>query len=90
MGKDTKFAEFLRKRRSVAGLRQADIQKKLGYGSPQFVSNWERGVSMPPHSALPVLAKLLGVAPSEIKEAFISSAVAEHKAKIEKNLERFI
>ena len=43
------------------GLSQAMVSDKLGYSTPQFVSNWERGVSFPPLEVLPELARLYKV-----------------------------
>ncbi|MBY0316999.1 MAG: helix-turn-helix transcriptional regulator [Bdellovibrionales bacterium] len=37
-----KFCKFLKKKRVESGLSQWDVAQKLGYSSPQFVSNWER------------------------------------------------
>jgi transcriptional regulator with XRE-family HTH domain len=46
---------YLRKCRQKAGLTQLDLACALSYSSAQFVSNWERGLSLPP---LTVLRKL--------------------------------
>ena len=54
----------LKKAREKAGLRQCDVSKALGYLNGQFVSNWERGVSLPPDRALPKIAKLYKLSPS--------------------------
>jgi transcriptional regulator with XRE-family HTH domain len=51
----------LKKARAEHGLTQGDIAKKLGYTTPQFVSNWERGLSVPPLDALPKLSKILDI-----------------------------
>ena len=56
---------FLRARRDKAGLTQSQVATALGYETPQFVSNWERGVSLPPLGTLPQLARLLKVADRE-------------------------
>ena len=37
----------LKKMRLKAGLSQRDVSTALGYTSPQYVSNWERGKSHP-------------------------------------------
>jgi len=57
---------FLQERRIKAKLTQADVAKSLRYTSPQFISNWERGVSLPPLSALPRIASLYGIQPREL------------------------
>jgi len=55
------FPDFLRKARLKANLSQAQVGKVFGYGSAQYVSNWERGVSKPPLKTLRKLAELYGV-----------------------------
>jgi transcriptional regulator with XRE-family HTH domain len=52
---------FLKSRRQRAGLTQQDVAQHLEYTSPQFISNWERGVSLPPLDVLPRLAVLYRV-----------------------------
>lgn len=59
-------AEFLRKARVEAGLSQAYVANELGYTSPQFVSNWERGLAGPPTAILKRLAKLYKVNAEEL------------------------
>ncbi len=43
---------FLRQKREFKGLTQAQVATRLGYGSPQFISNIERGVSRVPVKSL--------------------------------------
>jgi transcriptional regulator with XRE-family HTH domain len=52
---------LLKAARENAGLRQSDVAKKLGYSSPQFISNWERGLSLPPLDRLPKLLVFLDI-----------------------------
>ena len=54
--------------RTKAGLTQLQVAKKLGYTSPQFVSNWERGDSLPPMEIFPKLATLLHIDSKELIE----------------------
>lgn len=58
--------KFLRDRRVKAGLTQWDVANHLTYSTAQFISNWERGVSLPPTDSLPKLAMLLKVSGREI------------------------
>ena len=53
-----KLGTYLRGAREKANFTQMEISSKLGYSSPQFISNIERGVSVIP---LPLLAKLVNV-----------------------------
>lgn len=50
-----KLGKFLRTERVKAGLTQGEIAGKLGYSSPQFISNIERGLSVIPLKTLAVL-----------------------------------
>lgn len=66
---------FLKDRRSSAGLSQADVAKKLGYTTSQFISNWERGLSTPPIEVLKILAEMYEVPPDQMFKAVLDSAV---------------
>lgn len=47
-----RIGSYLRKKRELKGLTQAQVASQLGYGSPQFISNIERGVSRVPAKSL--------------------------------------
>lgn len=51
--------------RTFSGYTQLEVATKLGYLSAQFVSNWERGISIPPNKAWVKLSVLLSI-PSSI------------------------
>lgn len=55
------FAAFLKDAREAKGLSQAEVAKHLGYTSPQFISNWERGTAAPPAKILFQLSRLYNV-----------------------------
>lgn len=55
------LAAYLKEKRVEAGLTQLEVAKKLGYSSPQFVSNWERGLANPPVFVLRDLTKMYKV-----------------------------
>jgi len=44
--------EFVKEARLAAGLSQTKLAKRLGWSSPQFVSNIERGLSSLPNSSV--------------------------------------
>ena len=50
------IGKFLKEKRTKAGLTQQEVALGLSYDTAQFVSNWERGISLPPLVALPKLA----------------------------------
>jgi DNA-binding transcriptional regulator YiaG len=47
--------EYLQKMRCKAGLTQRQVGDALGYSSAQFISNFERGIALPPLAKLRVL-----------------------------------
>jgi len=65
------LAKFLKDGREAVGLSQIEVSQKMGYTSPQFVSNWERGLAKPPLSALSKLIKLYGVNSEEILDRYV-------------------
>ena len=56
-----KFGSYLKRMRKKRNVTQADLAKELGYGSSQFVSNWERGLCNPPYHAIPSISKFLQI-----------------------------
>lgn len=62
----TQLAAFLKKKRVDAGLTQSEVASQLGYSSPQFISNWERGLANPPVFILRNLTKLYKVPADEM------------------------
>jgi transcriptional regulator with XRE-family HTH domain len=76
---------FLREKRRLAGLSQSAVAKKLGYTTPQFVSNWERGLAAPPISALRKISTLYKVPLEEMHrrtlEAMIEQVTEEVRTK---------
>lgn len=67
--------------RKNAGLSQRDVAKKFGYGTVQFVSNWERGLCTPPLKSAKALAKLFKVKPEVLKEIY--------QEKLEEKIEKY-
>lgn len=52
------LGEFLQEKRVKANFSQSEVAQKLGYSSPQFVSNFERGLCAPPLEKLKALIPL--------------------------------
>lgn len=71
------LAEFLKNKRLNAGLSQRDVADKLGYSTPQFISNWERGVSHPPISALKKLGDLYKVSAEDLFEVTLNATIQD-------------
>lgn len=74
--KGNKLAEFLRSKRIAAGLTQADVAGKLGYTSPQFISNWERGLASPPAFILKDLAKIYQIPADDLFQRLLKEVEA--------------
>lgn len=54
----TALGEYLQTMRSNASLTQREVSLALGYSSAQFISNFERGIAVPPLKKLKVLVKM--------------------------------
>jgi transcriptional regulator with XRE-family HTH domain len=63
---------LIKQYRLDAGLSQGDLAKKLGYTTPQFVSNWERELCQPPAASLGKIAEILGCEPQNFVERCIN------------------
>lgn len=61
--------KLLREARQSTGLTQQEVAKRLSYSSSQFVSNWERGLSLPPLDVLPRLATVLNIGTRRLVDA---------------------
>ena len=64
--KHMRLAKFLRASRANADLSQLEVSNHLGYSTPQFISNWERGVSAPPIETIGTLARLYRISDEEL------------------------
>ncbi len=60
--------EFLKSIRTKAGLTQQELAKKLSYSTAQFISNWERGISLPPTEVLPKIIQLCNTQPRKLAD----------------------
>jgi transcriptional regulator with XRE-family HTH domain len=49
---------YLQEMRNKASLTQREVSLALGYSSAQFISNFERGIAVPPLKKLRVLVKM--------------------------------
>jgi transcriptional regulator with XRE-family HTH domain len=76
------LAKFLKDKRKQAGLSQGSVAKKLGYTSPQFISNWERGLSRPPVATLRKIAQLYSISSDEMFEVILKATIGEVTAEL--------
>lgn len=73
-GKETlhkSLGNFLKTKRITNGFTQAEVAEKLNYASPQFISNFERGLCSPPLKNLKILVELYEIAVEEILELML-------------------
>jgi transcriptional regulator with XRE-family HTH domain len=49
------FGRYMAEKRVAAGYTQRQVADTLGYSSAQFISNFERGIAVPPLKKLKVL-----------------------------------
>lgn len=83
------LGQQLRRLRLDAGKTQWAVARRLGYSTAQFISNWERGLSVPPTSAIRPLAEAFGVKPRELVDMIyvaIEAQVRIEKAVVLKEL----
>ena len=66
-----KLGHFLREKRENKGLTQAFVAQRLGYGSPQFISNIERGISRVPVKSLRQFIEVYDLRPNEVIELLL-------------------
>ncbi len=76
------LGEFLKSKRENASLSQGDVAKKLKYTSPQFISNWERGVSSPPIKVLKQLSDLYKVGTDELFNLILEHSITQLKTNM--------
>jgi transcriptional regulator with XRE-family HTH domain len=75
------IGNHLARLRAESGLTQLQVARDLGYYTAQFISNWERGISLPPVSAVPVLAKLYGVPRKSLLNTIFEAQMRELQAE---------
>jgi transcriptional regulator with XRE-family HTH domain len=76
------ISDLLKKARENAGLSQAEVARELGYSSPQFVSNWERGLSSPPVPKLKKLCKMYQLSVDQAYQAMLAATLEEVERKL--------
>jgi len=65
------FGAFLKEKREEVGLSQSEVARGLGYSSPQFISNFERGLCSPPLPALKKMLEYYGMSKRELIDLII-------------------
>jgi len=68
-----KLGSFLKDVREQSNFTQADVSSRLGYTSPQFISNIERGISVVPLKTLARMLNLYKVNPESVVKIILES-----------------
>ncbi len=68
-----KLGQYLKGVREQANFTQADVSGKLGYTSPQFISNIERGISVVPLKTLSRMMSIYKVSPDTVVKIILDS-----------------
>lgn len=73
---------FLRQKRKEAGLTQGEVAKELGYTSPQFISNYERGLCAPAFDAYPRLMNMYKIPKEDMLQLLLKSEEVALRKKL--------
>lgn len=76
--------ERVKKARLKLGISQTELAKHLNLTSPQFVSNWERGISGVPDTLISDVCNFLKINPM----SFVNAKVKDYKIRILKTIRR--
>lgn len=68
------IGRFLRENREKKDLTASEVARQLKY-SPQFVANWERGMSLPPFKVLRKYCKIIDVSVDSLRELIIANYI---------------
>lgn len=71
------FGPWLKKKREKAGLTQRKVGEELSYTTAQFVSNWERGLILPPFPTLKELSKLYGFTLKDLEPVYVEYSLVK-------------
>lgn len=63
--------ETLQYLRTLSDLTQKQVADRLGYSSAQFISNFERGIAVPPLKKLKVLVRMYGADRDQLVELIL-------------------
>ncbi len=82
------ISEYLKGRRLELGLTQYEVARRLGYSSPQFVSNWERGIANIPRKVFPQLVKMYRMNTGETKRLLFAEAQRQVECALQQIFEK--
>lgn len=77
----------LKRARIEAGYSQSDLAARLGYKTPQYISNYERGICLPSLKVLGAIVKELEM--DEVQQkTLIFSLMDQYRGQIERAIGR--
>ena len=63
-----RYGAYLKREREGRHFTQKYVADHLGFRTPQLISNWERGIAVPPLKEIRKLAQLYGVDQGELMD----------------------
>ena len=73
---------FISQKRRKAGVSQAFLARKLGYKTAQYISNWERGASVPPLRKMRPLSTVLKIPVKELISAIVNATEDQLRSEL--------
>lgn len=67
------FGSYLHEMRTKANLTQRQVSIALGYSSAQFISNFERGITLPPLCKIKILMRLYRMPKRQVVQMIIEA-----------------
>lgn len=76
------IGDLLAHARLTKNYTQGELAKLLGYSSPQYVSNWERGVCEPPLDKMHLIIKHLDLDPKLVFDQMMKDTARRLEQKL--------
>lgn len=81
MNSKTKLANLLQQSRLDAGVSQKDLSLLCGWSTPQYVSNFERGLSLPPMQVVELICEAIKLDPKIVYQLMHDSQIEKINKK---------
>jgi transcriptional regulator with XRE-family HTH domain len=82
------LGSILKEKREKLGISQAKVAEKLNYSSPQFISNWERGLSTPPVTVLRSIAQIYKTPPETLFKIYLKASLKMYEQDLRKKFSK--
>ena len=82
------LGKYLKSKRKENGMSQSEVAQKLGYATPQFISNFERGLCAPPLPKLKTLIKLFNISQEEVIQLMLAQQEKYWKRMLSNGVEK--